>query len=144
MLDKLVIILVAIFIFLVFWGKGFGKGKGKGKGNSEGNQRTMPEISISETDETVVEATTTTEIQPTVVEIKYVDVTIREDKYIFAEKEYDLEGLISQLDNLKDGEHVRIYDGGGLQETLDNLINALDEKHIEYLDETNSENSDNT
>ncbi len=74
--------------------------------------------------------------EPAVSEVKYVDVTIKEDKYTYNGAEYDLDGLITELKKLTEGENVRINDNGGLAEGLDSLKKSLDENDIKYLDNT--------
>ncbi len=142
-LEKLAIVLVFVIIayfVITFLKKGISLGKsgGDGEGVEIGG---MPEVSISDSITEEDNTVTTIEAEPTITEIKYVDVTIKENKYVYIEKEFELDELIEQLKNLSDGEHVRIYDDGGLQEALDNLISKLNENNIEYLDETNPNNT---
>jgi hypothetical protein len=85
---------------------------------------------------TAAVTTTAPEAEPAVTEVKYVDVTIKEDKYVYNGGEYDLEGLVTELKKLTGGENVRINDDGGLAEALDSLKKALDENGIKYSDET--------
>ena len=107
---------VAVMFFLN-GGQGIGFGKGESKSNNA--------------------AVTTTQVaEPAVVEVKYVDVTIKEDKYVYNGGEYGIDELITELKKLTGGENVRINDDGGLAEALDNLKKALDENGIKYSDET--------
>ena len=108
----------AVFFFL----RGGDLGLGKGKGDTKTEDK--PAI------------TTTQAAEPAVTEVKYVDVTIKEDKYVYNGGEYTLDDLITELKKLSDGENVRINDDGGLAEALDNLKKALDENSIKYSDET--------
>lgn len=111
-------------VFLLLRGGDFGLGKGKGETKTEN----APAVTTA--------ATEATEAEPAVVEVKYVDVTIKEDKYVYNGGEYGIDELITELKKLTGGENVRINDDGGLAEALDNLKKALDENGINYSDET--------
>ena len=87
--------------------------------------------------ETAAAVTTTApEAEPAVTEVKYVDVTIKKDKYVYNGGEYGIDELITELKKLTGGESVRINDDGGLAEALDSLKKALAENNITFTDET--------
>ena len=109
-------------VFLLLRGGDLGLGKGETKTEN------APAVTTA--------ATEATEAEPAVVEVKYVDVTIKEDKYVYNGGEYGIDELVTELKKLSDGENVRINNDGGLAEALDSLKKALDENGIKYSDET--------
>ena len=117
----IIIALIAVILFLVFGkGLGFGKGNGTGDGKATGS----------------VAETVSQEAEPAVTEVKYVEVAVKKDKYIYGGSEYDLIGLMAELDKREEGANVRIKDDGGLVEARDALIEELNKKNIPYTDDT--------
>jgi hypothetical protein len=113
--------MAAVFMFL----RGGDLGIGKGKNDTNAGEK--PQAAVT---------TTTQAAEPAVTEVKFVDVTIKEDKYVYNGGEYVLDDLITELKKLTDGENVRINNDGGLADALDSLKKALDENGITYSDET--------
>lgn len=114
-------IVVIVVVAAVFW-LGFGIGKGKGKGGQEGDGDT---VEVSEEAE---------EITPITEEMEYLTVSISGSDYIYQNSKVSLDELMTQLTNSSVNVPVRIADDNASRNAYTDLIEALREKHIRYIE----------
>lgn len=123
-LIKLIVTIVVIAVVgLMIYGFGFGGfGRGGGKGDNEGDGNI---IDISEETE---------EITPLIEEIEYVSVSVSGNEYIYQNNKVSLDELIAQLTNATEKIPVRITDADASRNAYANLVEALQENQIRYIE----------
>lgn len=123
-LLKLIIAIVVIAVVgLAIYGFGFGGfGRGGGKGDNEGDGNI---IDISEEAE---------EITPIIEEMEYVNVSVSGNEYIYQNNKVSLDELIAQLTNSTEKMPVRITDVDASRNAYTNLVEALRENQIRYIE----------
>ena len=118
-------IIAIILLLLGFGGLGFGGGKGDG----EGDGSVMADATVETT--TLPEETTIA-----TNEIIYTEVTISENSYIYQNREISLDDLIAELVSTEEKTPVKITDDNASQKAYTQLINALKENNIRYIEVT--------
>lgn len=116
------IVIVAVVIFLGFGGKGIGGGKGNGKGSGTKEATT---ISVEEVTE---------EILVTTEELKYIEITVSGNEYIFQNQKYEMDELISTVKKQAESLDVRITDDHSSIKAYKYLTEALSENSIHYIE----------
>ena len=135
-LVTLIIIIAAVAVVaavLFFAGKGgFGLGGGKGDGEGKGNA----EIAIETAPSSVTTAVTTEII--TTKELKYIEVTVDGNSYIYGNRSYEieeLEDLITEISKEEDSLGVKLLDDNASDKAYAELEKALHEKNINYIED---------
>ena len=117
-----VVAVAAIVLLLGFGGFGFGGGKGDGEGDGDSTQAAVSEEEPEET--------------PVVENIDYVNVTVSGNEYIYDNQKRSLEELIDILTNMElDGIPIKITDDDAALDSYQQLIDALDEHKIKYIED---------
>lgn len=125
----LIIVLAAVAIAAVlllgFGGFGFGGGKGNGEGDGDTSSAA---VSDDESEET--------EITPVIENIDYINVTVSGNEYIYDDRKLSLEELINALTDMElEDIPIKITDDDAALDTYQQLIDALDERKIKYIEE---------
>lgn len=113
-----VIVVVGVGVYRLVKGLGFGGGSGDNEG--EGNT-----VDISEEAE---------EIAPIIEEMEYVSVSVSGNEYIYQNNKVSLDELITQLTNSTEKIPVRITDADASRNAYTNLVEALRENQIRYIE----------
>ncbi len=123
-LLKLIIAIVVIAVVgLAIYGFGFGGfGRGGGKGNNEGDGNIIDIFEEAE------------EITPIIEEMEYVNVSVSGNEYIYQNNKVSLDELITQLTNSTEKIPVRITDVDASRNAYTNLVEALRENQIRYIE----------
>ncbi|MDE6519369.1 MAG: hypothetical protein K2K91_02770 [Ruminococcus sp.] len=125
--SALPFILILLFLFVVallFWKSGlFGFGGGNGIGFGESSKPVMAEIPVDESSEIVAD------------EIQYVDILVSGSDYIFNSKKMTSDEITAEINSSEDDFMVRIVDDNASKKAYDELINALKDNDIKYIEQ---------
>ena len=127
--------IVAAIIYFGFGGFGFGGGKGDGEGEGDSTVAAVSPDEPEETEATEATEETTDEAIPVIEEIEYVNITVSENEYLYQNSKYSLEELLTELDSIPDNLPVKITDDNASLNAYRQLIEALDEHGIKYIEE---------
>ena len=117
-----VVAIAAVVLLLGFGGFGFGGGKGDGEGDGDS---TSAAASVDEPEET-----------PVIENIDYINVTVSGNEYLFDNKKLSREELIDELTKISpNGIPVKITDDDAALDSYQQLIDALDEHKIKYIED---------
>ncbi len=114
-------VIAVVAVILGLGGFGFGGGKGDGEGDGEAVEAIA---TVSETEASEI----TTE------EIEYINITISENNYLYQNKTYTLDELISELNSLTDKMPVKLTDDNASQKAYSKLTAALEENRIRFIE----------
>lgn len=109
---------VAVAILLGNGGFGFGGGNGNESGSNE-----EPNSQVE-----------TIETPPVIEELKYVEITVSGNEYIYKNTKYSLDDLISDLTSLEEEAKVKITDDNSSRKAYKKIIDALIENKIPYIE----------
>ena len=136
--SVLALFMLIIAVLMIIAGLGFGKGFGFGNGDGSGSGNS-DNTSISENQETSGETAENEPAEETTAEIPpesviYIQVTVSGSTYVTDGNETTLESIteIAKGDNII----VRITDDNAVADAMDNLISALEENNISYVEPT--------
>lgn len=114
------LVVVAIVAVVGFLTDGFGLGGGQGDGEGEGNvSDTQSETEVSE---------------PVVEELDFLNVTVSENEYLYQNSRLQLDELMDRLAADAADAKVKITDENASKRAYENLIAALKEKKIHYIE----------
>lgn len=114
------VVIIGVLIY-AFGGKGIGGGKGDG----EGSESVSAESSISE------------DLQPETESVNYINVTVSGSDYLYDNQKMTVDELISELNSIGEKFPVKITDDGASLKAYDNLVSALKENDIRYIEQEN-------
>ena len=113
-----VIVVVGVGVYRLV--KGLGIGRGSGDNEGDGNT-----VEVSEEAE---------EFTPIIEEMEYVSVSVSGNEYIYQNNKVSLDELITQLTNSAEKISVRIMDADASRNAYTNLVEALRENQIRYIE----------
>lgn len=123
-LPFILILLFLLIVALLFWMSGFfGFGGGNGIGFGESSVPVMAEIPVDESSEIVAD------------EIQYVDILVSGSDYIFNSKKMTDDEITAEINSYEDDFMVRIVDDNASKKAYDELINALKDNDIKYIEQ---------
>ncbi len=114
-----VLAVAAVVVVVGFLSDGFGFGGGKGDGVGTGNVSAVQ--SESETSEPIVE------------ELDFLNVTVSENEYLYQNSKLQLDELMNRLVTDAADTKVKVTDENASKRAYKNLINALEDKNIRYI-----------
>ena len=120
------IIIIAILAAIFGGGFGFGNGSGTGEEGSAAVEKSQ-EITqdISQTEDTSPEE-----------DVEYINVTVSGNEYIYNNNKISLEELTKELSSIQTNKtKVKISDDSASKKAYGDLINALEENSIQYMEE---------
>ena len=115
-----VVVVIVAVVIVGFLTDGFGLGGGQGDGEGEGNiSDTQSESEVSE---------------PVVEELDFLNVTVSENEYLYQNSRLQLDELMDKLVNDAADTKVKITDENASKRAYENLIAALEDKKIHYIE----------
>lgn len=118
---------VVVAVVLLILGKG-GLGFGGGTGNEEGSMD--KKIPVTEEAELII-------TEPPIIvteEIKYIEITVSENEYIYQNSKYSLDDLIAELKSQNISDPVKIKDEESSIKAYSGLKEALYENHFHFIE----------
>lgn len=130
----LLVLIGAVLLALVFGSKGAGGGE-DGSAAENGKQGASSGVSAQNTADTDNSVSDSADAEAAVAEVKYEDVVITGDTYLWNGGSYELDALITELKGLDENTQVMISEDEGNVKALDELKSALDENGISYIED---------
>ncbi len=115
-----VVVVVAAAVIVGFLTDGFGLGGGKGNDEGAGNASSVQ--SEPNTSEPVVE------------ELDFLNVTVSENEYLYQNRRLQLDELMDKLVVDAADTRVKVTDENASKRAYKNLISALEDKNIHYIE----------
>lgn len=115
-----VLVVVAVVAVIGFLTDGFGLGGGQGDSEGEGN------VSASESESETPE--------PLVEELDFLSVTVSENEYLYQNSRLQLDELMERLVTDAADTKVKVTDENASKKAYQNLIAALEDKKIHYIE----------
>lgn len=113
----LAVVAAAAVVFFLTDGFGFGGGKGDGEGaGNVSSVQSEPQVS-----------------EPIVEELDFLNVTVSENDYLYQNSRLQLDELMSKLVTDAVDIKVKVTDENASKRAYNNLIIALEDKHIHYI-----------
>ena len=115
----IVLLIAAAFAVTGFLTDGFGLGGGRGDGEGAGNVSSVqsePEVS-----------------EPIVEELDFLNVTVSENEYLYQNSRLQLDELMNKLVTDAADTKVKVTDENASKRAYKNLIAALEDKNIHYI-----------
>lgn len=130
----LLVLIGAVLLALFFGSKGAGGGE-DGSVAENGKQGASSGVSVQNSDDTDNSVSDSADAEAAAAEVKYEDVVITGDTYLWNGGSYELDALITELKGLDENTQVMISEDEGNVKALDELKSALDENGIGYIED---------